>query len=348
MHTTARIARSLMSGARPTMTARPAAGRVRFSSTPTSREPPVADSPLRPESQSGTGIAPSYAPIGVAAALTADPSKPVKPTLFTHEFSLADRVALITGANQGLALEMASAYIEAGARAVYCADLPKEPGEEWNAVRDYTARMEGLAGEGRLEYISADVTNQEAMWKLGQTIGDREGRFDACIAAAGILKPITDCLQYPAQQFQDVLDVNVKGVLFTAQAAGQQMLRFGNGGSIVMIASMSGSITNKDRNWISYNASKSAVLQMARNMACELGPKRIRVNSLSPGYIYTRMTQVYFDIHPELREEYAMMNPLERLGRPDELRGAVTWLASDASTFCTGSDILVTGGHHAW
>lgn len=103
------------------------------------------------------------------------------------------------------------------------------------------------------------------MWKIGEAIGDKEGRMDACIAAAGILKPDTSCLEYPASQYQEVsvcawaeywlwgdiclslqvMNVNVNGVLYTAQAAGRQMERFGNGGSIILVASMSGSITNK-------------------------------------------------------------------------------------------------------
>jgi NAD(P)-dependent dehydrogenase (short-subunit alcohol dehydrogenase family) len=112
--------------------------------------------------------------------------------------------------------------------------------------------------------------------------------------------------------------VNTSGVLYTAQAAGQQMLRFGNAGSIILIASMSGSITNRvshdtiisrseichsyvtilqDHAWVSYNTSKSAVLQMARSMACELGTKNIRVNSLSPGHIYTRSVITQNDVY---------------------------------------------------
>lgn len=117
---------------------------------------------------------------------------------------------------------------------------------------------------------------------------------------------------------------------------------------------------------MSYNSSKSAVIQMARSMACELGPKRIRVNSLSPGHIYTRsvnplsllvlkladsrrllirnddsMTAAYLDTQPELLGKWASLNPLGRIGRPDELRGVVTWLASDSSTFCTGSEYVL-------
>ncbi|KAF7789574.1 hypothetical protein EIP86_000520 [Pleurotus ostreatoroseus] len=325
----------------------------------------AADTPLNADVQpSKTGTQPSYGPIGVTAALKHHAEDPAPTsTLFTHEFSLADRVALVSGANRGLGLEMALALAEAGARAVYCVDLAKDPSPTFEAARAYAARLANKGGEGRMEYVSGDVTDQEAMWKIGEFIGDAEGRLDTCIAAAGILKNHIDCLEYPSEEFEQVMKVNTNGVLYTAQAAGRQMARFGRGGSIILIASMSGTITNKDHAWVSYNASKSAVLQMARSMACELGPRRIRVNSLSPGHIYTKcvsslsraefsgvvvMTAAYLDTHPELLDKWAGLNPLGRIGRPDELRGAVTWLASDASTFCTGSDIIVSGGHHSW
>ncbi|KAI0747220.1 sorbose reductase sou1 [Daedaleopsis nitida] len=295
-----------------------------------------------------TGTLPPYGPVGVAKALETPSSALTSPTLFEHEFSLADRVGLVTGANRGIGLEMALALVEAGSRVVYCVDLPAKPGEEWTEVREYVSRMQGTNGDARLEYMSADVTDQDTMWKLGKTIGDREGRMDVCVAAAGILKGDHDCLSYPAKRFQEVRPVNVNGVLYTAQAAGQQMDRFGNGGSIIMIASISGHGANQGHPWVSYNTSKSAVLQMARSMACELGPKRIRVNTISPGYIYTSMTQQFLELHPEFLELWSSRAPLGRVGRPDELRGIVAWLASDASSFCTGSDILVSGGHHAW
>jgi NAD(P)-dependent dehydrogenase (short-subunit alcohol dehydrogenase family) len=285
--------------------------------------------------------------IGVSAALRAakDSKFKLKPEIH-NEFSLQDRVGLVSGANRGLGLEMAMALTEAGARTVYCVDLPDKPGKEFEAVSSALKKMEGV--RGGLEYISADVTNQEKMWKLGEKIGKQQGRMDFCVAAAGVLRTHNDCLEYPSKQFEEVMKVNVNGVLYTAQAAGRQMEKFGNGGSIVLIASMSGSITNRGHAWTSYNTSKSAVLQMARSMACELGPRKIRVNTLSPGHIYTSMTAAFLDKQPELEQVWASMNPLGRLGRPDELRGVVTWLASDASTFCTGSDILVSGGHHSW
>ncbi|KAI0703269.1 sorbose reductase sou1 [Earliella scabrosa] len=295
-----------------------------------------------------TGPLPPYGPVGVAKALEAPASAPSSPTLFEHEFSLADRVGFVTGGNRGIGLEMALALVEAGSRVVYCVDLPKKPGEEFTKVREYVSRTQGTGGDARLEYISADVTDQDAMWKVGRTIGDREGKMDVCVAAAGILRGDTDGLTYPAKQFKEVMAVNVNGVLYTAQAAGQQMDRFGNGGSIIMIASISGHGYNQGHPWASYNTSKSAVLQLARSMACELGPKKIRVNTISPGYINTSMTGQFLAKRPELLEAWSSHNPMGRIGRPDELRGIVAWLASDASSFCTGSDILVSGGHHAW
>ncbi|KAI0703270.1 sorbose reductase sou1 [Earliella scabrosa] len=295
-----------------------------------------------------TGPLPPYGPVGVAKALETPSSAPSAPTLFEHEFSLADRVGLVTGGNRGIGLEMALALVEAGSRVVYCVDLPKKPGDEFTKVREYVSRMQGTGGDARLEYICADVTDQNTMWKIGETIGNREGRMDVCVAAAGILRGAIDCLTYPAKQFQEVLAVNVNGVLYTAQAAGQQMDRFGNGGSIIMIASICGHLTIKDSQWASYYAAKSAVLQMARSMACELGPKKIRVNTISPGYIATSMTGQLLEKRPELLDTWHNSVPLGRIARPDELRGILAWLASDASSFCTGSDILVTGGQHAW
>ena len=158
--------------------------------------------------------------IGVEAALAASSSPSgttghhghgqgeVRPTIW-DEFALKDRVALVSGANRGLGLEMALVLIEAGARAVYCVDLPAQPGNDWVAVSEYVKRMVigtgggGVKG-GRLEYISADVRDQQAMWKIGNEIGNREGRMDVCVAAAGILKAHTDCLEYPEEEFKEV------------------------------------------------------------------------------------------------------------------------------------------------
>ncbi|KAG6920010.1 hypothetical protein DXG01_013359 [Tephrocybe rancida] len=277
----------------------------------------------------------SHAPIGVSAALhaAANPEAMSRPKIF-DEFSLRRRVGVVSGGNRGLGLEMALALCELGAR-VYCLDLPNRPSDEWQAVSEYVRRM---GTGGKLEYVCADVRDQKGIWTRVKNIADQEERMDICVAAAGITREDSHCLEQSAEAFKGVMEVNVNGVLYTAQAAGQQMLRFGNAGSIILIASISGSITNKNRPLIPYNTSKSAVLQMARSMACELGPKHIRVNTISPGHIYTPLTAGPLAAQPGLLKEWSSLYPMERIGRADELRGVVAWLASDASSFCTGSE----------
>ncbi|KAI6144633.1 hypothetical protein BKA82DRAFT_144802, partial [Pisolithus tinctorius] len=288
----------------------------------------------------------SIGPLGIEAALEvkANPSVQPCPKIF-DEFTLTDRVALVSGGNRGIGLEIAIALCEAGARVVYCFDLPEEPSEVFLDSQDFVRK---LGNNSRLEYFSADVRDQHLLWKKAEEIGDKEQRLDICVAAAGIAKPNIHCLEYPAETFKEVMDVNANGAFFTAQAGGRQMARFGRGGSIIMVASVLGSVAALAHGVAPYSSSKSAVLQMARSMACELGSKKIRVNTLSPGYIHTQMIGSFLDKRPDLLDEWSRLNPLGRIGRPDELRGVVTWLASDASTFCTGSNIVVDGGHCAW
>ncbi|KAJ1305147.1 hypothetical protein OPQ81_000183 [Rhizoctonia solani] len=261
-------------------------------------------------------------PIGVSAALQAasDPSISPKRTIL-DEFSLNGKVAVVTGGNRGLGLEMALALCEAGAT-VYAFDLPEVPGEEFTAASEYAKKF---GGHTQIRFCRR--------------------RMDICIAAAGIGE-VRPCLTYEANDFQRVMDVNTNGVFYTAQGAGQQMARFGTPGSIILIASMAGSITLRGHLAVAYQSSKAAVVQMARSMACELGPQKIRVNTISPGYINTKI--IAGAVENGGAQLMGDQNPLGRIGRPDELRGVVVWLASDASSFCTGSDILVDGGHHSW
>ncbi|KEP45203.1 beta-keto acyl carrier reductase [Rhizoctonia solani 123E] len=262
--------------------------------------------------------------IGVAAALQAasDPSISPKRTIF-DEFSLNGKVAVVTGGNRGLGLEMALALCEAGA-IVHALDLPEAPGEEFTAASEYAKKLGST-----LKYVSADVTHQKDIWVKFAAIGDAEGRLDICIAAAGIVD-IYPCLTYEADDFQRIINVNTNGVFYTAQGAGQQMTRFGIPGSIILIASVAGTITLQDIFTVAYQSSKAAVLQMARSMACELGRQKIRVNTISPGWTNTKMIAPILETKNEaLRNQ----NPLGRIGRPDEMRGVAVWLASDASSF---------------
>ncbi|KAH8110145.1 hypothetical protein DFH11DRAFT_809320 [Phellopilus nigrolimitatus] len=289
---------------------------------------------------------PERHPTGVDAVLHAqsDPAFIPRPTLLQRDFALPGRVAVVSGGNSGPGLEIALALCEAGA-IVHCLDRAS-PGDTWRATREYVARF-GLP-YARLEYAQVDLTDQQAVWDVVEKIAEMEGgRMDVGVSAAEGREERPG-LEYTTEEFARVLDVNVNAAFYTAQAAGRQMYKYDTPGSIILIASESGSLADKGHRSVAYTSSKAALLQVCRSMAGELGEKGIRVNTLSPGSIRTAAALESVDASPDPQEALASLNPLGRLGRPDELRGAAAWLASDASTFCTATDILVTGGHHAW
>lgn len=155
-------------------------------------------------------------------------------------------------------------------------------------------------------------------------------------------------LEYTAAEAERMLSTNVTGVFLTAQAVARRMIALGTPGSIVLIASMSGTVANRDLLCSIYNASKAAVQQLARNLAAEWGPLKIRVNTISPGYIVTDMVKDLFVKYPGRPGEWASQNMLGRLSEPREYRGAAVFLLSDASSFMTGADLRIDGGHCAW
>ncbi|CAG8926083.1 unnamed protein product [Penicillium salamii] len=257
------------------------------------------------------------------------------------EFSLARKVIIVSGGARGLGLTQAEALLEAGAK-VYALDRLSEPAPEFEQIQQ---KAKDLGTE--LHYRCIDVRDTELLNSVVESIANDEGRMDGLVAAAGIQQE-TSALEYSAKDSNTMFEVNVTGVFMTSQAVAKQIIRFGNGGSIVMIASMSGTVVNRGLICPAYNASKAAVLQLARNLAAEWGTYNIRVNTISPGYIVTSMVEKLFVEFPERREQWPKENMLGRLSRPEEYRGAAVFLLSDASSFMTGSDLRMDGGHTAW
>lgn len=130
------------------------------------------------------------------------------------------------------------------------------------------------------------------------------------------------------------------------------MIKQASGGSLILIGSMSAHIVNKPQPQCSYNASKAAVIHLAKSLACEWAPHKIRVNTVSPGYMATDLTkQVIADRGAEgaaMKAAWEESTPMARMGLPHELQGAIVYLASEASSFVTGSDLVVDGGYLAW
>ncbi|KAL5508698.1 hypothetical protein ACEPAH_6319 [Sanghuangporus vaninii] len=164
--------------------------------------------------------APSNPPVGVDAALRAasDHSFTPKPTLLQEEFSLDERAAVVTGGGRGLGLEISEALAKAGTT-VYCLAQSSTPSETWGATQSYVSRL-GLSDSVRLEYKTVNVSDQKAIWFAIDGIEKKEGRLDNCVASAGIVET-EPCLEIAAERFErpGIVDVNVNGIFYTAQAA---------------------------------------------------------------------------------------------------------------------------------
>jgi NAD(P)-dependent dehydrogenase (short-subunit alcohol dehydrogenase family) len=169
------------------------------------------------------------------------------------------------------------------------------------------------------------------------------GRIDILVNAAGIARHGAS-EETSDDDWRRIIEVNLDGTYFCCRAVGRHMLERGSG-TIVNIASMSGSIVNVPQPQAAYNASKAGVIQLTRSLASEWASRGVRVNSVSPGYIATAMTELGLKPHPDWRETWLAMTPMGRLGRPIDVAYAVWYLASDAAAFATGTDLIVDGGY---
>lgn len=188
--------------------------------------------------------------------------------------------------------------------------------------------------------IQCDVTSEEGVQKMVDTIVSEWGKIDIAFNNAGIADNTAAAdMEYAA--WRRLMDINLNGVFLCCRAAGRQMIAQ-KSGVIINTASMSGSVVNVPQPQCSYNASKAAVIMLTKSLAVEWASHNVRVNSLSPGYIGTEMTVAAPE---EWKSVWTAMTPQRRMGTPEELVGAVLYLADDASSFTTGMDLMVDGGY---
>lgn len=247
-------------------------------------------------------------------------------------FDLRGKRALVTGASSGIGKVVARAYLQAGADVVIAAR--RTDGLE------QVAREIAPDGEGRVVPVACDVTQPEQVTAMLDRVTDELGGVDIAVCNAGIIT-VKGMLDMPLEEFERIQKTNVTGVFLTAQAAARAMVAQGRGGAIITTASMSGHIINIPQQVGHYCASKAAVIHLTKAMAVELAPHNIRVNSVSPGYIRTELVEPLTEYH-RLWEPKV---PLGRMGRPEELAGLYLYLASAASTYMTGSDVVIDGGY---
>jgi len=244
-------------------------------------------------------------------------------------FKLNGKVAIVTGANTGLGQGMSVALAEAGAKVV---GVARRSCDETKALIEQSG--------GSFSEVIADLSNMEAIPKIISQAVEIFGRVDILVNNAGLIKRC-DAIEFGEADWDSVIQVNQKMVFFLSQAFAKKLIEQGEGGKIINICSMlsyQGGIRVP-----SYTASKSAVMGLTKAMANEWAAYNINVNAIAPGYMATNNTaQLRSD--SDRSEQIIDRVPAGRWGTPDDMKGAVVYLASDASAYVNGFTLAVDGG----
>jgi len=246
--------------------------------------------------------------------------------------SLKGRVALITGGSSGIGRATALAFAREGARVVIGNRRVSE-GEE--TVR----RVKAAGGEAML--VRTDVTKAAHIEMLVAKTVETHGRLDCAFNNAGVTGDIARTAQCTEENWDRTMSVNLKGVWLAMKYEILQMLKQG-GGVIVNNASVAGLVGM--RGGPAYSASKGGVVQLTRTAALEYAKLGIRINAVCPGFVSTPMTEDHTSANPDLEAWMKKVQPMGRLGTPEEVAEAVVWLCSDAASFVTGHPLVLDGG----
>lgn len=247
-------------------------------------------------------------------------------------FDLSGKTALITGGSRGLGLQMAEALGEMGARVAITARKPHE-------LEEAAARLKKLGIEPLT--IANDLAKFETIPAVVAGVLDRFGAIDILVNNAGTTwgAPAED---YPADAWNKVMNLNINGLFFLTQEVGKRCMIPQRAGKVVNIASIAGLSGNPAAmSTIAYNTSKGALVNFTRALAAEWGKYNINVNTICPGFFPSKLSQGLLE---KIEKAVVAMTPLHRLGGEEDLKGAIVFLASEASRHITGQYIAVDGG----
>lgn len=245
-------------------------------------------------------------------------------------FSVRDRVTLVSGGSRGIGRAIAAGFAARGAKVVIC-------GRDAESLA--ATAKEISTPESTVTPIVCDVADNKAIDQLVAETVKRHGHIDTLINVAGVNRR-KKCEEFTPEDYDFILDINLRGSFFLAQAVGKHMLERGQGNQI-NVASL-----NTDRplkGVLAYALSKAGVGSMTRGMAVEWGPRGVRVNAIAPGFILTDLTNKLWSL-PHMQAWNQQNCPMGRLGVPDDMLGTALFLASDASRFMTGQTLYVDGG----
>jgi NAD(P)-dependent dehydrogenase (short-subunit alcohol dehydrogenase family) len=251
-----------------------------------------------------------------------------------ERFSVAGRTAIVTGASSGLGVTFAHALAEGGANVVLAA-------RRVDKLEEVKRQLQRFEGEVMVQ--PCDVSDSASVAEMARAAWERFGRVDILLnnagtaAEAGIMpERTTDDL------FMATINTNLAGLFWCCREVGARQLADGKGGSIINVASIMG-LAGAHNIPVAYQASKAGVINLTRNLAASWADRGVRVNAIAPGWFPSEMTNDWFAV-PEFLQRVVDAAPMARLGDPEELTGALLFLASDASSFVTGQTIAVDGG----
>ena len=246
---------------------------------------------------------------------------------------MENKVIIITGATKGMGLATSKYLLELGAKVVLVY------GHDENTASQVKKELKLYAE--KMLIIKADITKQnDRKQVLNKTI-NAFNKIDVLVNNAGVA-PKAGFLKETETEYDLILDINLKAPIFLAKLIAKQMIKQGSGGSIINFSSISG---HRGAGGISYDAAKSGLICATQTMANALGQYNIRVNSISPGLHKTEMNRHHWENETELYKKLVSITPLKRAGEAKEIAGTVVYLASDLSSYTTGTDILVDGGY---
>jgi NAD(P)-dependent dehydrogenase (short-subunit alcohol dehydrogenase family) len=251
-------------------------------------------------------------------------------------FDLSGHVAVVTGGNSGIGEGIAEGLARAGADVAI-----------WGRNADRSAEVaERLSAHGtRVAAVVCDVAQPDSVDEAFARTLDRLGRIDSCFANAGGVELQTSFVDMTVEEFRDVVAVNLEGVFLTFRGAARHMIERGGGGSLVGVSSLAG-LEGMARGQ-HYAAAKAGVIALTRSCAVELARHGIRANAIVPGWIETPATERAFALE-SLQANVLRRVPQRRWGRPADLAGVAVYLASHASAYHTGDELILDGGYRVF